>query len=95
MDCVLENSLLLFSCPHCNDSIQVAIADLNCKIFHHGFYVEKCGEKIINLLNQIPPHEKKEVCEELAKKNNIIGCCKPFQIILNDNKYKVEKCDYI
>jgi len=72
-------------CPHCHE--YVIIEKLNCGIFRHGVY------KING--QQIPPHSAKELCDELLKIGSIYGCGKPFQILLKNNKYKIEICEYI
>jgi hypothetical protein len=90
---------LIVKCPHCEEF--VLIEKLNCCIFRHGIII-KTGK-------QMNPHESKENCEVLKKKNLIYGCGKPFKIIkknndtndndLNENKkdnnYSTEICDYI
>jgi hypothetical protein len=37
----------------------------------------------------------KEVCEKLLREKKIYGCCKPFQIINENDKYIAIVCDYI
>ena len=86
---------LIVKCPHCEEF--VLIEKLNCCIFRHGIII-KTGK-------QMNPHESKEICEELKRKNLIYGCGKPFKIVLkkdsnkneNDNEknYSTEICDYI
>ena len=85
---------LIVKCPHCEEF--VLIEKINCGIFRHGI--------VINTGKQMNPHESKENCKELKKKNLIYGCGKPFKIIkknndLNDNDnektYSTEICDYI
>ena len=83
---------LIVKCPHCEEF--VLIEKLNCCIFRHGIII-KTGK-------QMNPHESKENCEVLKKKNLIYGCGKPFKIIKknndkNDNEknYSTEICDYI
>ena len=77
----------IINCPHCDQIIQVFKHELNCKIFRHGIYKDS--------LEQIDPHLPKEKCEQLSKNNLIYGCSKPFQIIFENKKIVVEKCDYI
>lgn len=72
-------------CPHCKE--YVIIKKINCGIFRHG--ILKINGKQIN------PHAPKEHCDFYIKKQLIYGCGKPFKIILNDNKYQIEICDYI
>ena len=76
----------IITCPNCNDII--IISELNCCIFRHGIY-KKTNE-------QIDPHLSKEICDELFETNQIYGCGKPFQIIIQDDgTLIIQKCDYI
>lgn len=79
--------MYIYNCPHCNGTIMTEEKETNCKIFRHGVY-KKSG-------NQINPHEKKEICDDLYEKNEIYGCGKPYRLILNNNSCSVEICDYI
>ena len=73
-------------CPHC-DQILI-ISELNCCIFRHGIFKETN--------EQIDPHLSEENCKKLIESNQIYGCSKPFQIIVQDNgDWIVRKCDYI
>jgi len=72
-------------CPHCQDTI--IIEELNCAIFRHAV--------LIDTLQQINPHSSKEICDDLIKNKKIFGCGKPFKIIIKDNIYIAEICDYI
>jgi hypothetical protein len=87
----VDNNLLIYNCPHCDLYITTDIRDLACRIFRHGFCIKT------NI--QINPHMSKVQCDILVNQPNIIGCCKPYRINVEniDNKtiYKVEKCDYI
>jgi hypothetical protein len=83
----MENKYITFECPHCNQIIQVFVKEFNCKIFRHGVYKKN--------LKQIDPHLKKNECENLLNEGLIYGCGKPFEIIINNNQYKIDKCDYI
>ncbi len=74
-------------CPHCNGTIIIEIEQLNCKIFRHGVF-KKNGK-------QINPHEKKNLCDEYKEKDLIYGCGKPFIVIVKNDKYTTEICDYI
>jgi hypothetical protein len=82
---MIEENQEVVICLHCNEFI--IIEKLNCGIFRHGIFKEN-GE-------QIPPHSSKEKCEYYINNNLIYGCGKPFKIILENNEYKVEICDYI
>jgi hypothetical protein len=74
----------IFECPHCKEYI--IIEKINCGIFRHG--VLKSGK-------QIEPHSPKYLCDYYINSDMIYGCGKPFKILLKDNKYKIEICDYI
>ena len=76
----------IITCPNCNNYI--IISELNCCIFRCGIYK--------NSNQQIDPHLSKEMCDKLIETNEIYGCSKPFQIIVQDNgAWIVQKCDYI
>lgn len=77
---------MIILCPHCNEMI--FIEQINCGIFRHGILISN-GE-------QIDPHSSKELCDFYIQNNKIIGCGKPFQIILKENnEYEVIICGYI
>tara|TARA_B100000795_G_C22788152_1_gene435601 strand:+ start:881 stop:1081 length:201 start_codon:yes stop_codon:yes gene_type:complete len=63
------------------------ILELNCKIYRHGMYKQT--------LLQIDPHMKKVDCERLFREGLIYGCGKPFKIIMEEGKYRIEKCEYL
>ena len=76
----------IITCPNCNSYL--SITELNCGIFRCGVY------KGTN--QQIDPHLSEENCKKLIETNQIYGCSKPFQIIVQDNgDWIVQKCDYI
>lgn len=83
----IDNNTLYFVCPHCAAGIEVFISDVNCKIFRHAYL--KCNKQQIN------PHTPKNVCDELVKRDLVIGCAKPFRLVINSGKIIVEKCNYI
>ena len=85
--CLKLENFLIFLCPYCSLQVEVEIKNINCGIFRHGVYKKD--------LKQIPPHLKKEKCDELFQKKLIYGCGKPFKIIKNNEDYNVEICDYI
>lgn len=87
MEIILIEDFYFFRCPNCNDEIIVHKNDLNCKIFRHAVYK--------NTYKQVDPHLPYEKCKELIENDKVFGCCKPFQIILKDNKLYVQICDYI
>jgi len=82
---------IVVECPHCKEPI--LIEKLNCCIFRHG--VLKNNQK------QIDPHASKELCDYYVEHQLIIGCGKPFKIVLNENptndndKLIAIICDYI
>jgi hypothetical protein len=45
-------------------------------------------------MEQIPPHEPKERCEEWVKNPDIVGCCKPYEIVERNNGFWVQSCEY-
>lgn len=94
--CEIEGECLNFLCPHCGYFTQVLLAELNCRIFRHGCFVRK-NEKgeVVELLQQIGPHETEETCNNLRSNPNISGCCKPFQIVGDQSGYSVQVCGYI
>lgn len=95
--CEREGDVLNFLCPHCEYFTTVAIAELNCRIFRHGFVVQK-NEKgeVMALISQISPHESEVRCNELRNSPNISGCCMPFQICDDGNGgFIVQKCGFI
>ena len=75
----------ILQCPHCEDYI--IIEKINCGIFRHGVLIQN-GK-------QIEPHAPKEICDHYIKHNLIYGCGKPFKIIMKNNSYETEICDYI
>jgi hypothetical protein len=79
------NENFIVTCPNC--SFSIIIEKINCSIFRHAVFISN-GE-------QVPPHLNKEECEILIKKKLIYGCCKPFRLIKNNNKYQAVICDYI
>lgn len=75
-------------CPHCNNLILIYKNEINCSIFRHG--VMKAD------LKQMDPHLSKSECDRLAKEGLIIGCGKPFKLVIDkDEEYFAIKCDYI
>jgi len=76
----------IITCPNCD--FYLCITELNCGIYRCGIYKET--------YEQIDPHLSKEMCYKLIETNQIYGCSKPFQIIVQDNgDWIVKKCDYI
>jgi hypothetical protein len=75
----------ILKCPHCNEYI--LIEKINCAIFRHGTLKKN--------LKQIDPHSLKELCDYFFQNNLIYGCGKPFRVVLKDNKFETEICDYI
>jgi len=89
VDYIEADSSYVFSCPHCDMFIQVLREDVNCQIFRHGV-IRSSGE-------QVNQHSTKEYCDSLLNNNLVIGCCKPFKLILNDKNFVefVDLCDYL
>ena len=87
----INSTDLVVMCPHCQEP--VLIEKLNCCIFRHGIFKQN-GE-------QINAHASKDLCDFYIQNDLILGCGKPFQIILNtnsknyNNKYIAIVCDYI
>ena len=79
----MQNNILI--CPHCNEYF--IMEKLNCSIFRHGIFI-KSG-------TQINPHSTKIDCDNYINNNLIFGCGKPFKVIMENNMYKTEICDYI
>jgi hypothetical protein len=75
----------ILKCPHCDEYI--IIEKLNCGIFRHGLLISN-GQ-------QINPHAPKNICDYYKLNNLIYGCGKPFRILLRENKFVVEICQYI
>ena len=47
-------------------------------------------------LKQIDPHLSKPECDRLSKEGLIIGCGKPFKLVMNkEEEYFAIKCDYV
>jgi hypothetical protein len=80
-----NNIAFIINCPHCNEHI--LIEELNCKIFRHA---------VLKSTNQqIDPHSSKSECDNYIINNLIYGCGKPFKILILNNNYQAEICDYI
>ena len=85
----------ILKCPHCDEipgiqsdeQLHIIIEKLNCGIFRHG--------QLISNGKQIEPHAPKNICDYYILNNLIYGCGKPFRILLIDNKFVIEICDYI
>ena len=84
---VLEGDYYTFECPHCRNFVQVHKNEINCRIFRHAVYK--------NSLIQVNPHEKKDNCVRLFETGQVFGCCKPFMLVRQTDKYIVKECDYI
>ena len=80
MDIILE-------CCHCKMFFIMNENELNCKIIRHAVFKKN--------MSQINPHLSKEECDELVKKNLVIGCAKPSRIVKNGETYEAIECDYI
>jgi hypothetical protein len=82
---MLNKIIVIVKCPHCDEYIM--IEELNCKIFRHGVFK--------NNGNQIDPHSPKNLCDYYIENNLIYGCGKPFKLLVNNNNYIAEICNYI
>lgn len=82
----IVDETLVFECPHCNEEVIVLRAEINCAIFRHGV--------IKHNFEQVNPHLPKHECDKLFAENIVYGCCKPFEIIIKDDKYYVVQCEY-
>jgi len=83
----LEGDFYFFDCPNCDSQIIVHKNELNCQIFRHAVFK--------NTFEQVNPHLCKEECDRLVRENKVIGCCKPFEIIRQNNiNLLAIKCDY-
>lgn len=80
----MNNKNFIITCPHCN--LFVLIEEINCAIFRHGI--------ITNTKQQIPPHSTKEECEKYIK-DGIIGCGRPFMVVIKNKEYIAIECEYI
>ena len=76
---------LIVNCPHCNEFI--IIEEINCNIFRHGVFK--------NTRIQIDPHSSKKLCDYYVENNLIYGCGKPFILVINNDTYITEMCNYI
>ena len=81
----MEN--IIINCPHCSEAVQINILEINCAIFRHGVYKDT--------IEPIPPHSCKEYCDALVERDFIYGCGKPFKLLIENNEYTAEICDYI
>lgn len=79
-----EKDIILI-CPNCQDYF--IMKKLNCGIFRHGVLIQNG--------NQIDPHATKELCNYYSNNKLIYGCGKPFRVLLINNKFECEICDYI
>lgn len=81
----MSNTFIIVGCPHCCQLIEIVA--LKCKIFRCGVY--KKSNK------QIKPHLNKSDCDKLIKSKLIYGCGTPFRVILDNDIYRTEVCDYL
>ena len=81
------NDYLIFTCPHCQEPIQIFKNEMNCKIFRHAVYK--------NNFHNINPHAPKAVCDNLVNNNLVYGCAKPFRLVNNGSELVAEICEYI
>ncbi len=72
------------TCPHCE--YLVGILQINCRIFRHAVYI---GSGI-----QVNPHLPKNECDTLVSEGKVYGCCKPFELVTQDNVLVAIACEY-
>ena len=86
---IFEDKEININCPHCNEQIFIMLSEINCNVFRHGIYKET--------FQQMDPHTPKEDCDYLANNNLIIGCGKPFCILVQKStgKFVGYDCGYI
>lgn len=96
-----NTSNAIVNCPHCGCDIE--IESVNCGIFRCGVYMHNN--------QQLDPHLSEIECKKLVSITDkkdinhginpnvnyllIWGCARPFKIIIENNKYKTEKCEYL
>lgn len=80
-----KSNNIIVTCPHCQEFIE--ILQINCAIFRHAIF-RATGQ-------QIDPHTSKELCDQYIKNDLIYGCGKPFKLIVKDDDFFTEICDYI
>jgi len=89
----MSNDYIIFKCPHCSLYIEVNKTQVNCGIFRHAIYKQTHAN--------VNPHLSKDQCDLLVMRNEVYGCCKPFQLIRqgqtgsDGNNFIVSICDYI
>jgi hypothetical protein len=83
-DLVAPLYIMFVTCPHCNGLVEIEA--INCRIFRHGW--------IVQTNQQLPPHATKEECD-LAVRNGLIGCGKPFELVKDQDTWIAKACDYI
>lgn len=78
--------VIVVECPHCH--LSVWIEEINCAIFRHGVFRDTHV--------QVPPHASKTECDDLVARDLIIGCGKPFRVVVDgDANATAVVCDYI
>ena len=77
--------MFVVECPHCH--LFAWIEEVNCAICRHGVFRDTHV--------QVPPHASKAECDDLAARDLIIGCGKPFRVVVGDNDASAVACDYI
>ena len=88
-----KRSYFIVKCPHCDQEPILFLYqnELACKIFRHAAYTFDTN-KLIN------PHTPEQECDRLSNEKLIVGCGKPFRVLVSDedvNIIKVEKCGYL
>lgn len=84
----MSNESISITCPHCDGVAIIEKNDIYFGVFHHAIY--KKNKK------QISPQTPQKMCDDLIKRKQVIGCCKPFMVCKQDNNtFSVIKCGYI
>jgi len=79
---------LELECPHCGGFILVLRSELNCCIFRHAAFKLS--------MQPIPPHATLAQCEALIAAGAVLGCAKPFKVVLDaDGAARAVACEYI
>ena len=85
----MEDKEISVNCPHCNGPIFIMLSQINCNVFRHGVFKDT--------FQQMEPHTPKEECDRLAVEDLIIGCGKPFCILVRKStgEFVAFDCGYI
>lgn len=101
-----DGDSLYFDCPNCGFFAEVEKKFVNCGIFRHAYFFIPAPDpprfatmvdppKSYRFTTMVEPHLPKEMCETLLREGKVLGCCKPFRLKRDGDKWVVEACDYI